>query len=67
MFFRIDHRPTQFHEGVNTDINPPSLSSALVDAGAGRLWRAALAFAPVKDDPHITPVLKLATQLFVPI
>jgi hypothetical protein len=66
-FFRIDDRPTQFHEGVNTDITPPSLPSALVDAGKGRLWRSALAFAPVKNDPHITPVLKLATQLFVPV
>jgi len=60
-FFRIDHGPPELHEGADTDIEPAALSSALVDAGKRRLWCPPLTFAPVKDDPHVAPVLKLAT------
>jgi hypothetical protein len=44
----------------------PALHSPLIYSGKGWLWCSALPFTTVEDNPHIAPVLKVSTQLFVP-
>jgi hypothetical protein len=64
-FVRIDHKPTELPQ-----VRQPLATLQLPPVGSseGMLRRrAAFPLTSVEDDPHIVPVIKLATQLLVPI
>jgi hypothetical protein len=64
-FVRIDHKPIELPQ-----VRQPLATLQLPPVGSseGMLRRrAAFPLTSVEDDPHIVPVIKLATQLLVPI
>jgi hypothetical protein len=64
-FVRIDHKPTELPQ-----VRQPLATLQLPPVGSseGMLRRrAAFPLTSVEDDPQIVPVIKLATQLLVPI
>jgi hypothetical protein len=63
----IGDSPPEFHEG-NVDIDPAAVyTAATINADMWALTCTTIAFAPIEDDPHVTPVPELAAQLFVSV
>ena len=63
---RLDHGPTELQVGLDVETltslhSPPLYSSKRV------MGLPALPFTTVEDDPYIAPVLKVPTQLLIPI
>src|SRR5215467_4347283 len=67
MLAGIGNRLSELHKR-HINIDPaPVYTVAAIDADIRALSCTAVAFAPVEDDTHITPVLKLSAQLFISI
>src|SRR5215831_21397447 len=63
----IGNRPPEFHEG-NVDIDPAAVYTATaIDADMRALTGSTIAFAPIENDPHVTPVPELSAQVFVSV
>src|SRR5215831_8654702 len=63
----IGNRPSELHKG-HINIDPASVyTAAAIDADKRALPCTTVAFAPVEDDAHVTPVSKLSTQFFISV
>src|SRR5262249_45659375 len=63
----IGNRPPELHKG-HINIDPASVyTAAAIDADIRAVSCTTVAFAPVEDDTHVTPVLKLSAQLFISV
>src|SRR5262245_17601908 len=63
----IGNRPPELHKG-QINIDPASVhTAATIDADIRAVSCTTVAFAPVEDDTHVTPVLKLSAQFFISV
>ena len=63
----IGNRPPELHKG-HINIDPAAVyTAAAIDADMRALTCTTIAFAPIEDDPHVTPVPELSAQVFVSV